>query len=227
MRQPSMEPGVGRITIDSCPRWGYDSQCMNGSIKFVVMLLTLACLTGCLEVKQHVALKEDGSGSTLLTLSVPKDMVTQALDRVKDNDPPQQWRFKSQEQHGDRAILVFERSFSHVSELDSDTFKFTFSTKRKWLSRETFFLDVQRLEPVDVPMEISVEMPGTVWESDGQQVSPRGVRWKSGVSGVDTMHVVAKGGMTGSLAVAIVLGVGAFGATLWCVFRKTRPQRKA
>lgn len=132
-------------------------------------------LTSCLEVKQSININKDGSGDARLEVAV---MAAELIPKLK-SEIPKGWDIIEEKEKEGKHVIVFGRKFKDVSELNDDEIRYTFSSERKSFMKKAYTLDIKQIRSSDMPFpyEITVKMPGSIAETNGEKVSSNYAKW--------------------------------------------------
>lgn len=152
-------------------------------IKALFFICLTLLVTSCLEVKQEVNINKDGSGNAKLEIAIQKEMLfdPMAIPNLKNNLNKEGWSILGEVEKEGKHVITAGRRFKDISELNDDESRYTFSSQRKGFMRRSYALKVKYIKspeiPFPFPYEISIRMPGSIDETNGNKVSSDRSRW--------------------------------------------------
>jgi len=154
----------------------------NHLIKLAFIILISFILTSCIEVKHKISVNEDGSGSTKLEIALSKEIFSldpKAGSQIREDLKKEGWKIVKEEEKTDKYIIVAERKFKDVSELNDKNTQYTFSSEKKGILTKSYFLEIKFIKTSDIPIfyELNIKMPGNIDETNGKRVSSSEVKW--------------------------------------------------
>ena len=152
--------------------------------KLVFAILICFSLTSCLEVKQKINIHKDGSGKVRAEVGIIKKMLYgerlfEALAEFREDIKKEGWKIVGEKEEKGKYVIVFEKKFKDISELNDDESRYTFSSERRGFLRKTYTLEVKHIESSEIPFpyEISIKVPGSIDETNGIKVSTDEAKW--------------------------------------------------
>lgn len=147
-------------------------------LKALLLLCLTLSLTSCLEVKQAININKDGSGDARLEVAVQQEWASQLVPKLK-GDMPKGWSIVEEKEKEGKHVVIFNRKFKDISELNDNEARYTFSSERKGFLKKSFILEVSQLKSSDMPFpyEVSIKLPGSIDETDGIKISSNEVKW--------------------------------------------------
>ena len=154
----------------------------NGLLtRLVFSILICLVLTSCLEVKQKINIKKDGSGSTKLEIAIQKELLfdPQAIPKVKNELQKEGWIILGEGEKEGKHIITLGRKFKNISELTDDEARYEFNSERKGFLKKSYALEIKHLKSSEIPFpyEVSIEMPGDIDGTNGTKVSSDEIKW--------------------------------------------------
>lgn len=137
-------------------------------------------LSGCVEVKELLTIKADGSAESMLSFIVQKDfaaLVVPDLERRVKKDAPDAVVTVQEVESGNTAI-VSQRTVKNLSELRNDTRGYECKIEKDGTSRTRYIFNGRWRINDPVPVEVTVKFPGEVDETNGEKIDSQTVRWK-------------------------------------------------
>lgn len=147
-------------------------------LKALLLLCLPLLLTSCLEVKHGININKDGSGEARLEVAVQKEWASQLVPKLK-GDMSKGWSIVEEKEKEGKHVVIFNRKFKDISELNDNETRYTFSSERKGFLKKSFILEVSQLKSSDMPFpyEITIKVPGSIDETDGIKISSHEVKW--------------------------------------------------
>lgn len=144
----------------------------------VILLISIAfLLTSCLEVKQSININKEGSGEARLEVAIQQMWAPQVVPKLKKDMPG--WNIVEEKEKDGKYVIVFGRKFKDVFELNDDEIKYTFSSERKGFLKKAYAIDIKYLKSPEMPFpyEVTIDMPGSIDETNGTKLSSGKVKW--------------------------------------------------
>lgn len=147
-------------------------------LKALLLLCLPLLLTSCLEVKHGININKDGSGEARLEVAVQKEWASQLIPKLK-SDIPKGWSIVEEKEKEGKHVVIINRKFKKISELNDDEARYSFSSERKGFLKKSYILEVAQLKSSDMPFpyEITIKVPGSIDETDGSKISSGEVKW--------------------------------------------------
>lgn len=193
--------------------------------KMLLYLALATTLSACLEIKQSISLKADGSGNMDVKIVVDKQwahMIVPELKKALQKDSSSGMEFTEGQDESGNSVLKIVAAFNNVSELNDKDMRYTFVPDGGDLFRSNYRFEMRQLATVrnelgtPIPFEFRVRMPGTINETNGHKVASDEVRWS--LTGIKKGTVlIAKSSALAPTAM-LVFGVGAILVILAIVF---------
>lgn len=144
----------------------------------IFCFLVLITLSSCLEVKQQININKDGSGDARLEVAVQDVWAPQVVPKLK-SDMPKGWNVIEEKAKEGKQVIVLERKFKDISELNDDETSYAFSSERKGFMKKSYAIEVKYLKSSDMPFpyEVAIKTPGSIEETNGQKISSGEVKW--------------------------------------------------
>lgn len=142
-------------------------------------------LSGCVEVKELITIKADGSAESTLTLIVQKEfaaIVLPDLERQVKKDAPNAVVSVKEVESGDTEI-VSQRTVKNLKELRNNTRGYECKIEKDGTSRTRYIFNGRWRLSDPVPVEVTVKFPGEVDETNGEKMDSKTVRWKFDTGG--------------------------------------------
>lgn len=189
---------------------------MQKKILYFLLAGIVLFLSGCVEVKELITIKADGSAESMLSLIVQKDfaaLVVPDLERQIKKDAPNAVVSVKVVESGNTAI-VSQRAVKHLSELRDDARGYDCKIEKDGASRTRYIFNGRWLLNDPVPVEVTVKFPGEVDETNGEKIDSQTVRWKfetgaNAWGGNGSATLTATATATAFPVVIVGIGVGA------------------
>lgn len=152
---------------------------MPKKILYFLLAGIVLLLSGCVEVKELITIKADGSAESMLSLIVQKDfaaLVVPDLERQVKKDAPDAVVTVKEVESGNTAI-VSQRTVKNLSELRNDTRGYECKIEKDGTSRTRYIFNGRWRINDPVPVEVTVKFPGEVNETNGEKIDSQTVRW--------------------------------------------------
>jgi len=157
----------------------------NFLIKIVLIILISFILTSCIEVKHKISINNDGSGSTKLEIILSKEIFSldpKAGSQIKEDLKKEGWKIVKEEEKAGKYLIVAEKKFKNISELNDEYTQYTFFPQKKGFLTKSYFLEIEFVKTPDIPIsyisyELNIKMPGNIDETNGMKVSSSEVKW--------------------------------------------------
>ncbi|MBU2537810.1 MAG: zinc ribbon domain-containing protein [Proteobacteria bacterium] len=205
---------------------------MSKKILYFLLAGIILLFSGCVEVKELVTIRADGSADSMLSIIVQKEfaaLVVPDLERQVKKEAPDAVVTVKEVESGDTAI-VSQRTVKNLSELRDDARGYDCKIEKDGTSRTHYIFNGRWHLNDPVPVEVTVKFPGKVDETNGEKIDSQTVRWKfetgakiwGGRGGV-TLTATA----TATTLPLVVIGIGAgilllaaVGLGVFCLRRK-------
>ena len=152
---------------------------MPRKILYFLLAGIVLLLSGCVEVKELITIKADGSAESMLSLIVSKEfaaIVVPDLERQVKKDAPDAVVTVKEVESGDTAI-VSQRTVKNLSELRDDARAYDCKIEKDGTSRTRYIFSGRWRLNDPVPVEVTVKFPGEVNETNGEKIDSQTVRW--------------------------------------------------
>lgn len=167
-------------------------------------------LTSCLEVKQGINIDKDGSGAARLEVAVQKEWASQIIPRLKQN-VPKGWNIIEEKEKDGKHTLIFGKKFKDISELSDDESRYTLSIQKEGFLKKSYSLEIEQLKTADAPFpyEFTINVPGSITETNGIKVSSNQVKWNLfGIKRGTKLVLKSSGFLFPSAVIYVALGFG-------------------
>jgi hypothetical protein len=167
-------------------------------------------LTSCLEVKQGLNINQDGSGDARLEISVQKEWAPQIISRLKQN-VPKGWNIVEEKEQDGKHTLIFGNKFKDISELSDDESRYTLSIQTESFLKKSYSLEIEQIKTADAPFpyEFTINIPGSITETNGIKVSSNQVKWNLfGIKRGTKLVLKSSGFLFPSAVIYVALGFG-------------------
>lgn len=150
---------------------------MDVFLRIILLIFITIGLTACIEVKQRVNINKDGSGDVRVEFVVMEMWASQVIPQLKS--AMNGWSIVEEKVKDGKQIIVFRREFKNISELNSEAVSYTLTSERKGFFKKTYAINIKFLKSHDMPFpyEITIKMPGNIYETNGTKLSSGEVRW--------------------------------------------------
>jgi hypothetical protein len=149
--------------------------------RFLLSLICLFLISGCIEIEQTIKLNRDGSGHTKIKLVLDKSLATEALREIKrETKRNPQWVIteKTFDKDTGQVKIIMERDFTRISELNEKGWTYYLKPVTNEMFREEYIAGVKVTDRNLVfPVTISMEVPGKILDANGLVISKNVVRW--------------------------------------------------
>jgi len=155
----------------------------NLLLKIVLIILITFLLTSCIEVKHKISINDDGSGNTKLEIILSKEIFSldpKAGSKIKEDLKKEGWKIVKEEEKAGEYLIVAEKKFKNISELNDEYTQYTFFSEKKGFLTKSYFLEIEFIKTPDIlslSYELNIKMPGNIYETNGIKVSPSEVKW--------------------------------------------------
>ncbi|MGQ9619128.1 MAG: LppM family (lipo)protein [Candidatus Aminicenantia bacterium] len=192
---------------------GFQSPKSGLLTRLAFIILVCFILTSWFEVKQKININKDGSGETELEIAIQKEMFwdQQAIPEFKSKLKEEEWNILGEVEKEGKYVITAEKKFKDISELNDDETRYAFSSKRKGFLKRAYTLEVEQIKSSEMPFpyEISIKVPGSIDETDGEKVSSDKVKWNlRGLSRGTVLSVKSSGFTVPAFAKLIMVMAG-------------------
>lgn len=153
---------------------------MPRKILYFLLAGIVLFLSGCVEVKELITIKTDGSAESMLSIIVQKDfaaLVVPDLERRIKKDAPNAVVSVKEVESGN-TVIVSQRTVKNLSELRNDTRGYECEIEKDGTPRTRYIFNGRWRINDPVPVEVTVKFPGEVDETNGEKIDSQTVRWK-------------------------------------------------
>ena len=160
----------------------------------VVLAGLLLLLSGCMEVKENITINRDGSGRSDVTIVVYRDYAALVVPALREgfskHMPGTQLKVEHDQRTGNE-ILSYSIEFSDASQIKEGLKRYSLAHASGGLfqTRYTFEGRASAAEhskqtfeapkfDVPIPFEVTVRLPGSIDQTNGEKVDSNAVRWQ-------------------------------------------------
>jgi hypothetical protein len=144
------------------------------------LILGLLLFMGCIDIDVKISLNDDGSGQARMTLTVPPGLGTDEAitSKIRQDLGASHWQVADPEHGADGLVFHATKSFSNLGELKEDLgLSGTVSTMKTGLLKKRTELHAA-VEGKDLrSFVVTITMPGSIVETNGEKVGSDSVRW--------------------------------------------------